>query len=241
MVDGGTATGTQLVAGVDFRLRPGERLGLIGPSGAGKSLTALALSGLLPRGCAASGSVRLDGTELLGLPERALRRVRGRDLAQVFQDTTTALNPLTRVGRQLAEPFRRHRGMTARAAARAAVDMLDLVGLPQPAATARSAPAQLSGGQRQRVCLAMALACLPRFLVLDEPTSALDVTVQAEILDLLERLLEQEGSFPPGMLFITHDLTVVSRMCERVLVMDAGRIVEDTPARMPAHSAVAES
>ncbi|WP_046468226.1 ATP-binding cassette domain-containing protein [Allosalinactinospora lopnorensis] len=231
--------GADVVDGVGFRLEPGERLGVIGESGSGKSLMALALIGLLPHDCAAGGSVRLDGTELLGTDERGLRGIRGSRMTMVFQDALTALNPLTRVGRQVAEPFRRHQGMSAPAAAGAAVELLELAGLPHPVVTARSYPPQLSGGQRQRVCIAMALACRPQVLIADEPTTALDVTVQAGVLDLLDRILGLETAPRPALLFITHDLAVVARICERVLVMRDGRIVEDGPAgsllRHPRH------
>ncbi|GAB3690235.1 ABC transporter ATP-binding protein [Nocardiopsis oceani] len=221
--------GDRLVDGVEFALRPGERVGLIGASGSGKSMTALALMGLLPQGCAAEGSVRLADRELLGLDERRLRRVRGSGMTMVFQDALSALNPLTRVGRQVAQPFRRHQGMGLRAADRAAVELLELVGLDRPEQQARAFPSQLSGGQRQRVCIAMALACRPRLLIADEPTTALDVTVQADVLDLLDRMLGLENDPRPGLLFITHDLAVVARACERLLVMHEGRIVEEGP------------
>ncbi|RNL86846.1 ABC transporter ATP-binding protein [Halostreptopolyspora alba] len=219
------------VEDVGFRLRRGERLGLIGESGSGKSMTALALMGLLPRGCTATGSVRLDGTELLTLDERSLRRIRGSRMAMVFQDVLTALNPLTRVGRHVAEPFRRHRGMGASAAARAAAELLERVGFPDPDTVARAYPAHLSGGQRQRVCLAMALACQPRVLIADEPTTALDATVQAEILDLLDRTLDTVTDQRPALLFVSHDLAVLARVCDHVLVLREGRVVERGPVQ----------
>lgn len=228
------------VDGVGLTLDPGERLGLIGESGSGKSLTALALMGMLPPGCTARGSVRLQGRELLGLGERDLRGVRGSGMTMVFQDALSALNPLVRVGRQVAEPLRRHRGMDAVRAARAAVDLLDQVGMPRPDEAARAHPVHLSGGQRQRVCIAMALACRPRVLIADEPTAALDATVQADILDLLERSLDAAGEPRPALLFISHDLAVVTRVCERLLVMHRGRIVEQGAAQdllcAPGHS-----
>jgi len=228
------------VDGVSFRLRPGERLGLIGESGSGKSLSALALLGMLPQGCTATGSVRLNDRELLGLSESRLRGIRGSQLSMIFQDALTALNPLGRVGRQVAEPFRRHQGMRAGAAAQAATELLELVGLSPSATIARAYPAELSGGQRQRVCIALALACRPQVLVADEPTTALDTTVQAEVLDLLDRVLGLQSAPRPALLFISHDLAVVSRVCERVLVLHEGRVVEAGPTqellRRPQHA-----
>lgn len=235
----GRGTASDAVEDVGFRLRQGERLGLIGESGSGKSMTALALMGLLPPGCTATGSVQLDGTELLTLDERRMRRIRGARMAMVFQDVLTALNPLTRVGRHVAEPFRRHQGMRAPAAARAAAELLEQVGFPEPAAIARAHPAHLSGGQRQRVCLAMALACQPQVLIADEPTTALDATVQAEILDLLDRTLDTVAEPRPSLLFVSHDLAVVARLCDHVLVLREGGVVERGPIgtllRTPAH------
>ncbi|OXM55963.1 ABC transporter ATP-binding protein [Amycolatopsis thailandensis] len=205
-----------LVRGVSFDVARGERVGLIGESGSGKSLTALSIMGLLPEELAASGSVKLDGRELLGAPEKELSRLRGNDLSMVFQEPMTALNPAMRVGAQVAEPMRIHRnGGNQRAEA-----LLDSVGLP---GTSRAYPHQLSGGQRQRVVLAIALANDPKLLICDEPTTALDVTVQAQILELiLDGVRERESA----LLFITHDLAVVASVCERVLVMLDGEIVE---------------
>jgi peptide/nickel transport system ATP-binding protein len=221
----------KLVEDVSFTIRPGERVGLIGESGSGKSLTALALMGLLPEGLQASGSVRVAGVghDLVGADEKAMSRVRGRDLAMVFQEPMTALNPTMRVGDQVAESMLIHRTRPNRKAARAAADeLLDQVGLPDPAGTARAYPHQLSGGQRQRVVLALALANDPALLVCDEPTTALDVTVQALVLDLIVRGVLDRAA---AMLFITHDLAVVATACERVLVMYGGRIVEAGPTR----------
>ena len=203
----------ELVRNVSFEIGAGERVGLIGESGSGKSLTALAIMGLLPEELRASGSIRLDDRELLGMSEKDLSRLRGDDLAMVFQEPMTALNPAMRVGRQVTEPGRIH-GRRHRAE-----ELLDAVGLP---GTARAYPHQLSGGQRQRVVLAMALANEPSLLICDEPTTALDVTVQAQILSLIKTSLPAESA----LLFITHDLAVVASVCERVLVMLDGEIVE---------------
>ncbi|GAA1633392.1 ABC transporter ATP-binding protein [Georgenia ruanii] len=213
-----------LVDGVSFAVAPGERLGLIGESGSGKTLTALAVAGLLPPGLRVEGSVLLGGTQVVGAPEAALNRLRGSAVALVFQEPLSALDPLMRVGRQIAEPLRRHRGLRG-AALRAGVHaLMREVALPEPDRLARSFPHQLSGGQRQRVALAMALACDPAVLVADEPTTALDVTVQAEILQLLRRVVQERGM---ALVFVTHDLAVVAEVAERVAVMRAGRIVEE--------------
>jgi peptide/nickel transport system ATP-binding protein len=203
----------ELVKDVSFEIGAGERVGLIGESGSGKSLTALSIMGLLPEELRASGSIRLGGRELLGMSEKDLSRLRGDELAMVFQEPMTALNPAMRVGRQVTEPGRIH------GRRRSAEELLDAVGLP---GTARAYPHQLSGGQRQRVVLAMALANEPSLLICDEPTTALDVTVQAQILSLVKSALSRESA----LLFITHDLAVVASVCERVLVMLDGEIVE---------------
>jgi oligopeptide/dipeptide ABC transporter ATP-binding protein len=215
-----------LVTDVSFSLAAGERVGLIGESGSGKSLTALALLGLLPDGVQATGSVRLAGADgdLVGAPERALSAVRGRRMAMVFQEPMTALNPVMRVGAQVAEGMLLHGTQPDRRAARAeAVRLLRRVRLPDPEQAARAYPHQLSGGQRQRVMLAMALANDPEVLVCDEPTTALDVTVQAQVLDLIVEGTVSRGA---ALLFITHDLAVVATVCSRLLVMYGGRIVE---------------
>jgi ABC-type glutathione transport system ATPase component len=202
-----------LVRDVSFTIGAGERVGLIGESGSGKSLTALSIMGLLPEELRASGSIRLGDRELLGMSEKDISRLRGDELAMVFQEPMTALNPAMRVGRQVTEPGRIH------GRRRSAEELLDAVGLP---GTARAYPHQLSGGQRQRVVLAMALANEPALLICDEPTTALDVTVQAQILSLIKTSLPAESA----LLFITHDLAVVASVCERVLVMLDGEIVE---------------
>jgi peptide/nickel transport system ATP-binding protein len=230
---------TDLVTDVAFSIGRGERVGLIGESGSGKSLTGLSLMGLLPEDLVQRGSVRLPGSDLevVGASDHTLSRVRGRDVAMVFQEPMTALNPTMRVGDQVAEALLIHRTETDRAAAhRRAVDLLEQVRLPYPTETARAYPHQLSGGQRQRVVLAIALANDPALLVCDEPTTALDVTVQALVLDLIVRGVESRDA---ALLLITHDLSVVATACERVLVMYGGRIVEAGPVeqvfRRPRH------
>jgi peptide/nickel transport system ATP-binding protein len=228
--------GATVVEDVTLRLAPGERLALIGESGSGKSLTALAAIGLLPESAEATGSIRLDGEELLGRGDRELSRLRGDRIAMVFQEPMSALNPLMRIGKQLAEPLRLHRRLDRRQAAAAAVELAERAGLPDPERIVRAWPHQLSGGQRQRVGLAMALACRPALLIADEPTTALDVSVQAEMLKLLDELVERHNT---ALLFISHDLAVVARLCHRVAVLKDGRLVEegavDTLVRTPQH------
>ena len=215
-----------LVEGISLRLARGERVGLIGESGSGKSLTAAALTGLLPEGIGATGSVRLAGVDhdLVGASDRQLSRIRGRRIGMVFQEPLSALNPLMRVGAQVAEVLTQHRTVPGRSAARdRAVVLLDAVQLPDPASAAKAYPHQLSGGQRQRVLLAMALANDPDLLICDEPTTALDVSVQRRMLELIAQGVHTRGS---GLLFITHDLAVAASICDRILVMREGRIVE---------------
>ena len=217
------------VDGVSFTVGAGEVVGLVGESGCGKSVTSLAVMGLLPRrGAHVEGSVRFAGTELLTLPPRELARRRGKDLAMVFQDPMTSLNPVLTLGRQLTEVLRAHTDLTRAQARAEAVDLLGRVGIPDPRRRAGEYPHQLSGGMRQRVLIATALACSPKLIIADEPTTALDVTIQAQVLDLLTALVRESGT---AMLLITHDLGVVAGTCDRVNVLYAGRVVEQAPRR----------
>lgn len=215
--------GSPLVQDVSFRLDAGERLSLIGESGSGKSLTSFAITGLLPEGLTATGSVELAGTQVIGARERALVPLRGRTASTVFQEPLTALDPLMRLGAQVAEPLRRHLGLRGAALREAVHAALEEVRLPDPDRIARAYPHEISGGQRQRVAIAAALACRPQLLIADEPTTALDVTVQADILALLDTLVAERGM---ALLFVSHDLAVVSKLTERALVLRGGRVVE---------------
>src|SRR3954453_18399093 len=204
----------QAVDGLNFEVPAGATVGLVGESGCGKSVTSLAIMGLLPkRGVRVSGSVTLDGTELLGLPETSMRRIRGREIAMVFQDPLSSLNPVVTIGKQVTEVLERHRGLHGEAARTEAAALLERVGIPDPRARLISYPHQLSGGMRQRALIAMALACKPRLLIADEPTTALDVTIQAQILELLRELVRETGA---ALVMITHDLGVVAGLCETV-------------------------
>lgn len=213
------------VNGVSFTIHANECLGLVGESGSGKSVTALSLLGLVasPPGVITGGRIEMDGRDLLGLSAREMRRIRGKDVAYVFQDPLSTLHPLIRVGDQLVEAIRLHQPLSRGAARELAVTLLGQVRIPNPQRRAEQYPHQLSGGMRQRVGIAMALANDPRLIVADEPTTALDVTVQAQVLALIQRLREDKGT---AVLFITHDFGVVSQVCDRVAVMYAGRIVE---------------
>jgi len=215
--------GRAVVEGVSFAVPDGARVGLIGESGSGKSLTALAILGLLPDGARASGSVRWNDREILGLPDRELAALRGDDIGMVFQEPRTALNPLHTVGRQIGEAVRIHEGVSRHEALRRAVAEAERVALPDPERIVSRYPHQLSGGQRQRVAIAMALACRPRLLIADEPTTALDVTIQAGILSLLRSLVEDAGM---SLVFITHDLAVLAQVATHAVVLDHGRVVE---------------
>ncbi len=222
---------------VSLSMQPGEILGVVGESGSGKSVTALAVMRLLgAQGAIRAGAIRLDGRELLGLDAEAMRQVRGRSIGMIFQEPMTSLNPLLRVGFQIAEVLDAHLGLGRAAAKARVVELLAEVGIPEPAARAEAYPHHLSGGMRQRVMIAIAMACAPRLLIADEPTTALDVTIQAQILALMRRLRAERGS---SILLITHDMGVIAQMADRVAVMYAGQVVETAPLRdlltRPAH------
>jgi peptide/nickel transport system ATP-binding protein len=212
------------VDGVTFDVRPGQTVGLVGESGCGKSVTSLAIMGLLPkRGNRVEGEATFEGTNLLALDEKAMRERRGRDIAMIFQDPLSSLNPVVPVGLQVTEVLERHRGMSRKAAQPVARDLLKRVGIPDPDRRLKDYPHQMSGGMRQRALIAMALACKPRLLIADEPTTALDVTIQAQILALLKELVQETNT---ALVMITHDLGVVAGLCDEVNVLYAGRIVE---------------
>jgi peptide/nickel transport system ATP-binding protein len=221
-----TKSVVQAVGNVDLSIEPGETLGLVGESGCGKSMTGLSIMGLLPQGgTIVGGSIKLDGRELVGLPDAELRKIRGNDIAMIFQDPLTSLDPTKTIGYQVAEPVRLHKGASKAAAMDRATEVLSMVGLPKPAERLGDFPHQLSGGLRQRVMIAMALSCEPKLLIADEPTTALDVTIQAQILTLLDDLKDRLGM---AMLLITHDMGVIAGHADRVQVMYAGRMVEAT-------------
>ena len=232
-----TARGpAQALRGVSFSLERGRTLGLVGESGSGKSLLALALMGLLPEGAQVSGSLRFDGQELVGLSDDAMARLRGRRLAMVFQEPMTALNPVHTVGRQIAESLRLHQGLRRAEAQAQALHLLERVRLPQAAARLHAYPHQLSGGQRQRVMIAIALACGPDLLIADEPTTALDVSTQAQILDLIDELVQTAGM---ALLLVSHNLGVIAQHVRHMQVMYGGLLVEGGPTEQvfahPAH------
>lgn len=217
----------EVVHGISLHMDPGERLGLVGESGSGKSVTALTVAGLLKRSrVTVSGQVLFQGRDLLRCPRSELRKIQGRDIGMVFQEPMTSLDPLMQVGRQVEEVLRIHTQLSAAQRRQQALEIMERVGLPDPAACYEKYPHQLSGGQRQRAMIAAALVIRPALLLADEPTTALDVTVQAQILDLLRELNRDMGV---GILFISHDLHVVRKLCSRVAVMHNGEIVEAGP------------
>jgi oligopeptide/dipeptide ABC transporter ATP-binding protein len=227
-VDFPAASGVrQVVAGVDFAVAAGRTLGMVGESGCGKTLSALAVMGLVPSPGRVGGSVLLEGREMLGQPQSVWRSVRGARVAMVFQEPMTALNPVMTVGRQIAEVMVLHQDLSWREAGAQAVDALAAVGIASPGQRVAAYPHQLSGGMRQRVMIAMALACRPALLIADEPTTALDVTIQAQILDLMQSLQDEIGM---AMQFISHNLAVISEIAHEIVVMYAGRVVERATA-----------
>lgn len=211
------------VRGIDVDVAPGEILGVVGESGSGKSVSFLAAMGLLPSSATITGSVNLDGQELIGSKRKAFRSVRGKSLAMVFQDPLSALNPVHRVGDQIVEMIQSHQDMNTHDAEKRAVELLEIVGIPQPGERARQYPHEFSGGMRQRVVIAMAIANNPKVLIADEPTTALDVTVQAQILEVIQKV---QQTFGTAVVLITHDLGVIARVADSVNVMYAGRNVE---------------
>jgi oligopeptide transport system ATP-binding protein len=220
-----TSRGTiHAVNGISFSIAAGETLGIVGESGCGKSVTSLALLGILPRaGRAVGGTALFEGRDLLQLPDKDLRDIRGKDIAMIFQDPMTSLNPVLTIGRQIREALETHFDMNRADAKKRAIELLDQVGIPGAPSRVSDYPHQFSGGMRQRAMIAMALACQPKLLIADEPTTALDVTIQAQILDLLRALV---ADFGMSLILITHDLGVVAGMCERVNVMYGGMFME---------------
>ena len=216
------------VDGVSFSVAPGETLAVVGESGCGKSVTSLSILRLIasPPGRIVEGSIRFQGQDLLALSERGMRDIRGNEISMIFQEPMTSLNPVLSVGRQITETLTLHRGLSREAAKARAIEMLRLVGIPEPASRLRQYPHEFSGGMRQRVMIAIALACDPKLLIADEPTTALDVTVQAQILDLMRQLKARTGT---AIILITHNLGVVAEMAQRVIVMYGGRKVEEAP------------
>ena len=213
------------VDGVSYTLDRGETLGVVGESGSGKSVTAMTIMGLIemPPGKIEGGSVTYRGRDLLNMSEEEMQHVRGNDIAMIFQDPMTSLNPVYKIGRQVGEGLRLHRGYSKRQALERAVELLDLVGIPEPEKRVNEYPHQFSGGMRQRVMIAMALACNPDILIADEPTTALDVTIQAQIIELMQEMQQKNGN---AIVMITHDLGVVADMADKIMVMYAGRPVE---------------
>ena len=218
----------QAVRGVSFSLERGQTLGIVGESGCGKSITVMSLMGLLPATAKVTGSIRLDGQELIGQPESALCQIRGNRIGMIFQEPMTALNPVHTIARQVGEPLRLHRGLTAKQARAEALNLLQRVGIPDAASRLDAYPHQFSGGQRQRIGIAMALACGPDLLIADEPTTALDVTIQKQVLDLIQNLVAEMGM---ALILISHDLGVIANSVRRMLVMYGGSVVESGPTR----------
>ncbi|APH07031.1 ABC transporter ATP-binding protein [Bacillus weihaiensis] len=217
------------INGVSFHIMPGETVGIVGESGCGKSVTSLSVMGLLPKEYSQLGdksTIEFNGQRINGLPELDYQRIRGNEIAMIFQDPMSSLNPVLSIGYQLVEMIRNHTNLPKKSAKARAVEMLEKVGIPRATQLLNEYPHQLSGGMRQRVMIAMALSCNPKLLIADEPTTALDVTIQAQILDLMRTL---QIEFNTAIMLITHDLGVVAEVCDRVIVMYAGRVVEEAP------------
>ena len=213
--------------GISFDVMPGETLGIVGESGCGKSVTSLAILGLIPSppGRIVGGQILFQGQDLLSLSEREMRKVRGRDIAMIFQEPMTALDPVFTIATQMGEVLRRHQGLTRKQARQSAIDWLARVGIPSPERRIDDYPHQLSGGMRQRVMIAMALSCEPKLIIADEPTTALDVTIQAQVLEQIVKLSQDLGT---AMMLITHDLGVVAQTCHRACVMYCGKLIEQS-------------
>jgi peptide/nickel transport system ATP-binding protein len=214
----------QLIRGISFHIHEGEILGLVGQSGCGKSLTSLAITGLLPQGIRASGSVQLDGQEIIGAGEKALNKIRGRDAAIIFQEPASALDPLMKIGRQIALPLRKYTGLGGIKLRQAVYSLMEEVHLSDISRIARSLPHEISGGQRQRAAIALALACSPKLLIADEPTSSMDAAIQKQLTELICNTAVNRGI---AVLFISHDIAVVHRIAGRIMVMHEGLIVEE--------------
>jgi oligopeptide/dipeptide ABC transporter ATP-binding protein len=233
---GSGARSVDALRGVSFTIHSGERVGIVGESGSGKSVTSQAVMRLLPSNARIGGSVRFDGKDVLSFNQSRLAQWRGSEIAMIFQDPMSSLNPLIRVGPQITEMLRRHRGMSRAAATAAARDLLHSVGIADAERRMRDYPHAFSGGMRQRVCIAIAISCAPALIIADEPTTALDVTIQAQVLDVLDALADDHGT---SVILISHDLGVVSSFCDRVVIMYNGRIVEygptDVIVRAPRH------
>jgi oligopeptide transport system ATP-binding protein len=229
--DGGVV---KAVNGISYSLTEGETLGIVGESGCGKSVSSLALMRLIyPPGKIIGGEITFRGRDILRLSEEEMRKVRGNEIAMIFQDPMTSLNPVLTIGLQIMEALQEHLHMTGKQAASRAIELLDMVGIPRPQERLNDYPHQFSGGMRQRVMIAMALACNPKLLIADEPTTALDVTIQAQIIDLVVHLQERLGM---AVIWITHDLGVIARLAQRVIVMYAGRIAEEAAVMDLYHS-----
>ncbi|NRF94409.1 ABC transporter ATP-binding protein [Paenibacillus frigoriresistens] len=217
-----------IVDRINISLEAGKTLGVVGESGCGKSVTSLSVMRLLGKNAEISGKIRFQDTDLLSLTEKEMQKIRGNDIAMIFQEPMTSLNPLYKIGRQISEPLTKHRALSKQEAKEKAIELLKEVGIPRAAEIFSEYPHQLSGGMRQRVMIAMAMACNPKVLIADEPTTALDVTIQAQILELMKKVKREHGT---AILLITHDMGVVAEMCDRVIVMYAGQIVEEADVK----------